>query len=149
MARINLLPWRDELRAERRQQFFVSMALVAGLAIATLFPITWQEPFGLVMAESMASGTPVIAMNLGAAAEVVADGKTGFLGNTVDECVAAVTQVTHLNRRDCRDHVEANFSVQRMVDGYEAVYRQVLSDRLVRNGQLHSAQLINTQGRVA
>jgi glycosyltransferase involved in cell wall biosynthesis len=120
-----------------------------GRAIATLFPITWREPFGLVMAESMASGTPVIAMNLGSAAEVIADRKTGFLCNTVDECVAAVAKVASINRQDCRRHVETNFSVQRMVDSYEAVYRQVLSDRFVRNGHLHSPQLVNLRGRVA
>ena len=120
-----------------------------GRALATLFPIRWPEPFGLVMAESMASGTPVIAMNLGAAAEVIADGKTGFLCNTVDDCVAAVERVKHLNQQDCRHHVEVNFSVQRLVDGYEAIYRQVICDRTVRNGHLHSPRLITMPGRVA
>lgn len=107
-----------------------------GRAVATLFPITWQEPFGLVMAESMACGTPVIAMALGAAPEVIADGKTGFLCNTVEECVEAVANIPQISRQSCRAHVEANFSVARMVDGYEAAYRQVLGDRFSQNGHL-------------
>ena len=99
-------------------------ALIGG-ATATLFPITWPEPFGLVMTESMASGTPVIAMALGSAPEIVADGETGFLCSSVDDCVAAVAQIHHLSRQACRDHVALNFGVGRMVDSYEAVYRQV------------------------
>ncbi|HSM80760.1 MAG TPA: glycosyltransferase family 4 protein [Nodosilinea sp.] len=100
-----------------------------GGATAMLFPITWPEPFGLVMAESMASGTPVIAMALGAAPEVVADGKTGFLCANVDDCVAAVARVAQLSRQACRDHVAVNFGVGRMTDGYEAVYREVMGHR--------------------
>jgi glycosyltransferase involved in cell wall biosynthesis len=100
-----------------------------GAATATLFPITWPEPFGLVMAESMAGGTPVIALAIGAAPEVVVDGETGFLCHTVAGCVAAVAQIHGLNRQVCRDHVALNFSVERMVDGYEAVYQGALRDR--------------------
>ncbi|HEY9624990.1 MAG TPA: glycosyltransferase family 4 protein [Crinalium sp.] len=111
-------------------------ALMGG-AVATLFPITWREPFGLVMVESMASGTPVIAINLGSASEVIAHGKTGFLCNSVDECVQAVGQVTQLDRQACRDHVLKNFSVQRMVDGYEAVYRKAMEERFAKNGHVH------------
>lgn len=109
-----------------------------GSATATLFPITWREPFGLVMVESMVSGTPVIAMSLGAAPEVIAHGKTGFLCQTVDECVHAVSRIPELDRRACRQHVAQNFSVKSMVDGYEAVYRQILADRLIHKGQLQS-----------
>lgn len=108
-----------------------------GEAVATLFPITWREPFGLVMVESMASGTPVIAMRLGSAPEVIADGKTGFLCETVDECVAAFDRIGKIDRVACRQHVIDQFSVERMTDGYEAVYRQLLSDRVFRsNGHL-------------
>jgi glycosyltransferase involved in cell wall biosynthesis len=106
-------------------------ALMGG-AVATLFPITWREPFGLVMVESMASGTPVIAMNLGSTSEVIAHGKTGFLCQNVEACVAAIEEVTKLDRFACRNHVAQHFSVQRMVDGYEAVYQEVLSERVVR-----------------
>ncbi|MBD1855078.1 MULTISPECIES: glycosyltransferase family 4 protein [Leptolyngbya] len=110
-----------------------------GEAVATLFPITWREPFGLVMVESMAAGTPVIAMRLGSAPEVIRDGKTGFLCETVDECVAALDRVAEIDRAVCRQHVIENFSVQRMTDGYEAVYRQLLGERLFQvNGKVLS-----------
>ncbi|NJR52582.1 MAG: glycosyltransferase family 4 protein [Leptolyngbyaceae cyanobacterium CSU_1_3] len=103
-------------------------ALMGG-AIATLFPITWQEPFGLVMIESMAAGTPVIAMNMGSTPEVIAQGQSGFLCNTVEECVNAVRKVETLERSFCRQYVADCFSVGRMTDGYEAVYEALIVDR--------------------
>ncbi len=109
--------------------------MLLGGAVATLFPITWREPFGLVMVESMICGTPVIAMSLGSAPEVIAHGKSGFLCHTVDECVDAVSRISELDRRTCSQHVEQNFSVKSMVDGYEAVYRQILADSFSRNGR--------------
>ncbi|MBE7383967.1 MAG: glycosyltransferase family 4 protein [Leptolyngbya sp. SIO1E4] len=120
-----------------------------GRAIATLFPITWREPFGLVMVESMACGTPVIALNQGAASEVIADGKTGFLCDSVEACVAAVPKVSALSRQRCRNHVEANFSVGRMVDGYEAVYRQLLSDRSSPAGRIRRQRVAARHRRIA
>jgi glycosyltransferase involved in cell wall biosynthesis len=110
-------------------------ALMGG-AVATLFTITWREPFGLVMVESMAAGTPVIAMNFGSVPEVIVHGKTGFICNNIEECVSAVSKVTELDRYACREHVENNFSVQKMVDGYEAVYRQIVAERLAQNGKV-------------
>lgn len=110
-----------------------------GNAVATLFPITWREPFGLVMVESLASGTPVIAMNLGSAPEVIAHGKTGFLCQEVEECIAALDRIETIDRSVCRQRVIDNFSVQRMTDDYEAVYRQILGERFSsRNGHLLS-----------
>lgn len=109
-----------------------------GRAWATLFPIAWKEPFGLVMIESMASGTPVIALSLGSAPEVIAHGESGFLCHSVDECIEAIAKIPTLDRRACRAHVENHFSVKRMVDGYEAVYNQLLSDRFIQNGHLPS-----------
>ncbi len=112
-----------------------------GNAIATLCPITWPEPFGLVMTESMASGTPVIGIGLGSVPEVIAHGKSGFVCQTVEDCVAAVPRVPELSRLACRDHVATRFSVKQMVDGYEAVYRQLLADRLTAvNGHVPPAQ---------
>ncbi|GAB4375502.1 MAG: glycosyltransferase family 4 protein [Elainellaceae cyanobacterium] len=105
-----------------------------GNAVATLCPITWPEPFGLVMAESMASGTPVIATNLGSVPEVVAHGKTGFICNTVEDCIAAIDQVPTLSRLACREYVLTKFGVQQMVDGYEAVYQQILANKYAQNG---------------
>ena len=103
-------------------------------ATATLFPITWPEPFGLVMVESMACGTPVIAMANGAAPEVITDGETGVLCETVDDCVAAVAKISHIDRLACRTRVETHFSTERMVDGYEAVYQKLIQDRFTHNG---------------
>lgn len=110
-----------------------------GGAVATLFPITWREPFGLVMVESMATGTPVIAMELGSTSEVIAHGQTGFLCHSVDECIAAIDQAAQLNRWGCREYVQNRFSVQRMTDGYEAVYQQVLAERFAQNGHVRNA----------
>ncbi|AFY45199.1 glycosyltransferase family 4 protein [Nostoc sp. PCC 7107] len=112
-------------------------ALMGG-AVVTLFPITWREPFGLVMVESMAAGTPVIAMKLGSTSEVIADGKTGFLCNSVAECVSAINKVAELDRYTCRQYVENHFSFQRMTDGYEEVYRQILQNKFAKNGHIRS-----------
>jgi glycosyltransferase involved in cell wall biosynthesis len=112
-------------------------ALMGG-AVATLFPITWREPFGLVMVESMASGTPVVAMELGSAREVIAHGETGFLCNSVEECVEALQQVSQISRLTCRQHVDRHFSVRRMVDGYEAVYQAQIAKRFAKNGHIHA-----------
>ncbi|MFE4105139.1 glycosyltransferase family 4 protein [Almyronema epifaneia] len=95
-------------------------------AVATLFPITWEEPFGLIMIESMATGTPVIAMNRGSVPEVIVSGKTGFICNSFDQMAEAVLKVDSLNRRNCRELVMRHFSAGRMVDKYEAAYRKVL-----------------------
>ncbi len=112
----------------------VQKNILMGNAFATLFPITWREPFGLVMIESMASGTPVIAMSMGSTPEIIAHGKTGFLCNSVDECVQAIEAVSNLSRQDCRQHVETNFSAKRMADGYLAVYQQIMAERFAKNG---------------
>jgi glycosyltransferase involved in cell wall biosynthesis len=105
-----------------------------GRAIATLFPITWREPFGLVMVEALAAGSPVIAMNMGSVPEVIADGQVGFVCDTVDECVASVGRLSQINRSACRQHVQDNFSAQSMTAGYEAVYTQMLAKRFSQNG---------------
>ncbi|GBO51539.1 glycosyltransferase [Pseudanabaena sp. lw0831] len=109
--------------------------VLMGGAVATLFPITWKEPFGLVMIESMVTGTPVIAMSLGSAPEVIADGVSGFLCHTVVECIDAIAKVAKLDRYNCREHVLINFTVKRMTDGYEAVYQKILGAKYSRNGQ--------------
>lgn len=112
--------------------------VLLGGAIATLFPITWREPFGLVMIESMATGTPVIAMAMGSTPEVIDHGKTGFLCHSVAEAVAAIAPATQLNRYACREHVLTHFSMERMTDGYEAVYQGILTERFSQNGHIRS-----------
>lgn len=110
-----------------------------GNAVATLFPITWREPFGLVMVESMAAGTPVIALRRGSAPELIKHGETGFLCDSVDECIAALDKIDSIRRRACRSHVNQKFGTEQMVDGYEAVYREILVKQFATNGRLVGA----------
>jgi glycosyltransferase involved in cell wall biosynthesis len=98
-------------------------AAFLGGARALLFPIDWPEPFGLVMIEALACGTPVIAHPRGSVPEVVLDGRTGFLGVTADELVDAVKRLDQIDRAECRAHIERHFTVAHMADGYEKVYR--------------------------
>jgi len=107
-----------------------------GNAAVTLFPITWHEPFGLVMIESMATGTPVLGMNLGSVPEVIAHGKTGFLCQSYEEMIAMIPAALELDRQTCRDYVENKFSVTQMVDGYEVAYQQLLESRFSLNGRI-------------
>ncbi|HXH83955.1 MAG TPA: glycosyltransferase family 4 protein [Candidatus Tectomicrobia bacterium] len=100
-----------------------------GGARALLFPIDWPEPFGLVMIEAMACGTPVIARPCGAVPEILVPGVTGFLGDTVDDLVDAVKRADEIDRHACRRHVEARFGVARMTDDYEAIYRRLAGVR--------------------
>jgi glycosyltransferase involved in cell wall biosynthesis len=112
--------------------------LILGGAIATLFTIDWPEPFGLVMVESMAAGTPVIATRRGSTEEIIVDGKTGFLCDHISECIHAIDQIEKLDRYACRQYVENRFTVKHMTDGYEAVYRQILGEKFTHNGRSHS-----------
>lgn len=117
-------------------------------AKAFIFPIQWEEPFGLVMIEAMATGTPVITFARGSIPEVIEDGVTGFIVNPSDDDIRgnwlikktgieglcqAVERIYAMSendykqmRRNCRDHVEKNFTIERMVDEYEKVYRNIL-----------------------
>jgi glycosyltransferase involved in cell wall biosynthesis len=94
-----------------------------GNARALLFPIDWPEPFGLVMIEAMACGTPVIAFRSGSVAEVVDDGVTGFVVTSVDEAVAAVSRIETLDRATVRKSFDNRFSVERMARDYVSLYR--------------------------
>jgi len=98
---------------------------LVGRARATLCPINWPEPFGLVLAESLACGTPVITRPLGAAPEIVTHGVTGFLCDTTEQMIDAVDRVAELSPHTCREHAAERFSAESMVTGYEAVYRSV------------------------
>ena len=101
------------------------LELLAG-AKALLFPIRWNEPFGMVMIEAMACGTPVLAFPEGAAPEVVEDGHTGFLCHDEAEMAEAIGRVDGLSRGDCRAAVQGYFSVERMVAEHVALYEDVL-----------------------
>jgi glycosyltransferase involved in cell wall biosynthesis len=97
-------------------------AAFLGGARALLFPVDWPEPFGLVMIEAMACGTPVVAFNCGSVPEVIDDGVTGFVVDGMDEAVAAAARIGELDRRACRMAFEQRFSASRMARDYVAIY---------------------------
>jgi glycosyltransferase involved in cell wall biosynthesis len=98
-----------------------------GGALALLFPIEWEEPFGLVMIESMACGTPVVAFRRGSVPEVMTEGVTGFVVDDIRGAVDAVLATAALDRRSCRRAFVERFSVARMASDYQAVYRRLAS----------------------
>lgn len=108
---------------ERGKQAFL------GKASALLFPIDWPEPFGLVMIEAMACGTPVIAMRRGSVAEIVEDGVTGFLVDSEEQALAAIERVGELDRRRVRAAFERRFTARRMADDYLRLYQLLVRDR--------------------
>jgi glycosyltransferase involved in cell wall biosynthesis len=110
-------------------------------AYATLHLNTIPERFGLVMAESMAAGVPVIAMDLGSCREVIRDGQTGFLVHTIDDAVAAAGRVEQIDRRACRRHVEENFTIDRMTERYEKVYEEIFRREEVKGSQIRNPNL--------
>ena len=97
-----------------------------GKATALLHPINFNEPFGLSVIESMACGTPVIAFNKGSMAELIENGKNGFLVNTVNEAIDAVAHIRDIDRACCRRRVEQYFTINHMVEEYIQVYETVL-----------------------
>lgn len=96
-----------------------------GGAYCLAFPICWEEPFGLVMIEAMACGTPVVALRRGAVPEVVADGVTGFVRDDPADLPDAISKAGDLDPAACRRHVEENFDISIMASGYERTYRQI------------------------
>ncbi len=109
--------WLGEVALEPKRELL-------GKARATLFPIDWEEPFGLVMVESMLMGTPVISFARGAAPEVIDEGVTGFLVRTVDEMVNRIGRAQSLDRSRCRARARERFSSCRMARDYERVYEE-------------------------
>jgi len=110
-----------EISRKEKSDFF-------GSAKGLLNPILWPEPFGLVMAESMACGTPVIAFDNGAAPEVVKDKKTGFIVKNIEQMIKAIGKIEKIKRADCRKRAEENFTVEKMVDNYEKIYYKMVND---------------------
>ena len=97
-------------------------------ASAILMPIRWAEPFGLVMIEAMACGTPVIASNFGSVPEIIVDGKTGYIVEdslNIDAFASAIQKISSIKREDCRKHVEDNFSVKKMAEKYTELYENL------------------------
>jgi glycosyltransferase involved in cell wall biosynthesis len=104
-----------------------------GDAKALLFPVEWSEPFGLVMIEALATGTPVIAWRRGSVPEVVQHGVTGFVVSNTDEGAEAVAQLNHLDRNVCRQDFEARFTSERMAKDYLRLYEDAIATRSASN----------------
>ncbi len=98
-------------------------------ARATLFTIQWGEPFGLVLIESMACGTPVLAFNKGSVPEIVVHGKTGFVEDSMDGMIEAVRSIQLIKSKDCRNHIKNNFSITSMAEKYSKLYQQIMDER--------------------
>jgi glycosyltransferase involved in cell wall biosynthesis len=111
-----------EISSEQKKQWYRH-------ARATVFPIQWGEPFGLVLVESMACGTPVVALNRGAVPEIVVDGKTGFVVDSLDDMVEAVGRTDGIDPGDCRRHVQNHFSIPRMSSAYAELYRHIIGSQ--------------------
>ena len=103
-----------------------------GEAKALLFPVEWAEPFGLVMIESLATGTPVIAWRRGSVPEVIQDGATGFIVDSIEDGVAAVTKLDRIDRRACRRDFETRFTSERMAKDYLQVYEDVIASTVAQ-----------------
>lgn len=98
-------------------------------AKALLAPIQWEEPFGLYFIEAMVCGTPVVTLHRGSAPEIILDGKTGFVCQTLEEAAAKLKDVSIINREDCHNHVKHNFSAKIMTERYIAVYQAIVNTR--------------------
>jgi glycosyltransferase involved in cell wall biosynthesis len=117
-----LIAFIGEIADEKKSQLI-------GNARALLFPIRWPEPFGLVMIEAMACGTPVVAFRRGAVPEVIEEGVTGFIVDSEDEAVAALSRLDQLERRTVRKAFEARFTAEHMAKAYVDVYARLLRSR--------------------
>jgi glycosyltransferase involved in cell wall biosynthesis len=119
------IEWLGEINDKDKDEFL-------GNAYALLFPIDWPEPFGLVMIESMACGTPVVAYAGGSVAEVIDNGVSGFVVNEIEEAVEAVRRVRDLSRARCREVFEKRFTASRMATDYIKVYTRLANSRTRR-----------------
>jgi glycosyltransferase involved in cell wall biosynthesis len=130
--------WLGEISDKDKDAFL-------GSAYALLFPIDWPEPFGLVMIEAMACGTPVIAFEGGSVPEVMDDGVTGFIVNEIDQAVEAVGRVRDLNRARCREVFEKRFTASRMASDYVKAYTRLADSRVRRVEQSLESSLRSYQ----
>ncbi|OGH51505.1 MAG: hypothetical protein A3H17_04565 [Candidatus Levybacteria bacterium RIFCSPLOWO2_12_FULL_37_14] len=123
------IKWIGPVSSEQALTREEVISLMQG-AKAFLMTINWEEPFGLVMIESMSCGTPVIGFNRGSVPEVIVDGKTGFIvdpNEGVEGLRKALIKLTSINFKNCREHVVNNFSLEKMVENYEKVYSEILN----------------------
>lgn len=96
-------------------------------AVALLFPINWEEPFGLVVVEANACGTPVIGFKRGAVAELIQDGTNGFVVSNTQEMMDKINKVKSLNRKACREYIKVRFSREKMAENYEKLYYELIN----------------------
>jgi glycosyltransferase involved in cell wall biosynthesis len=136
------IEWLGEINDKDKDEFL-------GKAYALLFPIDWPEPFGLVMIESMACGTPVIAYACGSVAEVMDHGVSGFVVSEIEEAVEAVRRVRDLNRARCREVFEKRFTASRMANDYVNVYTRLADCRMRRVEQSLESSMRSFQGVLA
>ncbi|MGA5351806.1 glycosyltransferase family 4 protein [Streptomyces thermodiastaticus] len=114
--------WLGEVTGDRKKRLLAR-------ARCLVFPLQWEEPFGMVMIEAMVCGTPVVTLRRGSVPEVVVDGVTGLVREDATDLPDAIEQVSAIDPRACRDHVIDHFQPETMAAGYEAVYRKVLEAR--------------------
>jgi glycosyltransferase involved in cell wall biosynthesis len=119
------IEWIGEITDAQKPHFL-------GNARALLFPIQWEEPFGIALAESFAAGTPVIATRRGATTEQIIQGKTGFVCDTVDDMVEATKHIDQLDRGACRQVCEERFSATAMTTRYLELYQDLVRPNPVR-----------------
>ena len=112
--------FRGEVEMDVKMQLFQN-------ARCTLFPIQWPEPFGLVMIESLAAGTPVIAFRRGSVPEVIEHGRTGFIVETVEEMIEAADHVDEIDPYECRKAVEERFGIEHFITAHERAYERMIS----------------------
>lgn len=115
------IKWIDEVDEDERNKLMSK-------ALCFLHPVTWREPFGLTLIEAMACGCPVIGFNRGAIPELIKTGETGFVVEDVETMIEAIENIRTINRAACRAHALENFNAEKMTDGYEAVYKKLLTD---------------------
>lgn len=99
-----------------------------GKAKGLIYPLQWEEPFGIVMAESLACGTPVIALNRGSVSEIVDNGKTGFVAENLEEMEKSIKRIEQIKRINCRIRAEKKFSVEKMTENYENLYYKTIKE---------------------
>ncbi|MBU1121209.1 MAG: glycosyltransferase family 4 protein [Candidatus Omnitrophota bacterium] len=132
---------------DNKQIIFESLAdhtrkqLLYSNATCLLFPIDWEEPFGLIMLEALACGTPVVAFNRGSVPEIIVNGKIGFGVDSFEEFLKAIIAVENLDPWECRTYVEEFFSVEKMTDQYELLYKKLMREK--EQGQRLLVRLVN------
>jgi glycosyltransferase involved in cell wall biosynthesis len=120
-----LIEYIGEIAEEEKQEFLSD-------AYAQIFPIDWPEPFGLVMIEALACGTPTIAFRCGSVPEIIDDGVTGFIVDSVEEAIESLKRIPKLSREKCRQVFEERFSASRMVKDYLSIYARIQSEAQAR-----------------